>query len=150
MENRLKDALREIVTHGTPPRPEHIELIDVGSEGFLKFFEREIIECFLKQGGSTCRFFEAGYGGGKSHLLSLFNHLASKHQMVTVNIELSRALSLLEWKDITEHILLNLEWRVDGRTVRSLPDILSHLARWSVPGTGSGASSFARRPCCLR
>lgn len=127
MEDRLKDALWEIVTHGTPPRPEHIELIDVGSKVFLEFFEREIIECLVKQGGATCRFFEASYGGGKSHLLGLFNLLASKHQMVTVNIELSRALSLLEWKDIAEHVLLNLEWRVGGQAVRSLPDILSQL-----------------------
>ena len=98
MDDLLKDALRQIVTHGTPPRPEHIEIIDVGNEKFIEFFEREILECFVKVGGSTCRFFEASYGGGKSHLLGLFNHLAAKHQMLTVNIELSRALSLMEWK----------------------------------------------------
>ena len=127
MEDQLKEALKDIVTLVIPPRPEFIRLIDVGSERFLDFFEKEILENFVACGGATCRFFEAGYGGGKSHLLHLINHLAVKRRMLVVSIDLTKALSLLEWKDITEHILCNISLHVDGKILKSLPEVLHHV-----------------------
>jgi len=128
MEDRLKEALKEIVTLGVPPKPELIHLIDVGSNKFLDFFEKEVLESYVTNGGATCRFFEASYGGGKSHLLQLLHYLAIRRQMLVVRIELTKALSLLEWKDITEHVLRNIEWHIEGRVIKSLPDILRQVS----------------------
>jgi len=125
----LIEALKSVVSSGTPPPSEVICSIDVGTEKYVRFFEKEIIEDYITKGGASCRFFEGVYGGGKSHLLQLFNLVAEKHRMLVVEIELSKLLSLRDWKSITSHILCNIQYRRNGTTTKGLPNIMFELAQ---------------------
>ncbi|HQP25138.1 MAG TPA: DUF2791 family P-loop domain-containing protein [Smithellaceae bacterium] len=125
----LREALVSVVSSGTPPPPEVIDRIDVGTEKYLKFFEKEIIENYIAMGGSSCRFFEGVNGGGKSHVLRLLSRRAEKYKMLVVEIELSRLLSLRDWKNITHHVLNNIQFRNNGRTISGFANILFELAR---------------------
>lgn len=125
----LREALKAIVSSGTPPPPEVISRIDVGTEQYLNFFEKEIIQDYIAKGGASCRFFEGVYGGGKSHLLQLFKLVAQKNRMLVVEIELSKLLSLKDWKSVTLQILNNIQFRRDGLKIKGLPNIMFALAQ---------------------
>lgn len=120
----LKNILKTIAGFGiAPPGTAHI--FDAGTGGYLKYFEKEIIDELIAYEGATCRFFEGVYGSGKSHLLQLLKELAFRKGMVVASTDLSQALGLTDWKLITQHILENMEIRIDGEIIRSLPKILS-------------------------
>ena len=126
------DGLEQVATHGVPGL-HAASMFDVGTGSYLDFIECELVGQLVSTGGASCRFFEGPYGSGKTHLLSLFRERALDRGMAVVQTELSSALSLDDWPAITAYILENLEMRVDGTSVRSLPRILE-----GIGGAGGG------------
>ncbi|MEQ8187743.1 MAG: BREX system ATP-binding domain-containing protein [Candidatus Eremiobacterota bacterium] len=127
----LKNALEHIATFGTAPSGTS-HLVDVGTERYLKYFEKEIIDDLVSKGGATCKFFEGAYGSGKTHILEMLRELAFKKNLVVANTNLSQALSLSDWRLITEYIFQNMEALIDGQIVRSLPEILALWGRKNI------------------
>jgi len=127
----LRKAIEHIASFGTAPeRGTH--LVDVGTERYLDYFNKEIIEDLLVKGGSTCKFFYGDYGAGKTHILEMLRELSLEKGMVVANTNLSQALSLSDWKLITEYIFQNMEASVNGQVLRSLPNILSALGKKNI------------------
>ncbi len=121
-------VLEQLAEHGTPP-PGAAALIDVGSESFLDFFADEIIDRLVAVGGSTCRFFEGANGSGKTHLLQLLEERARERGMAVVRLDLSQALSLEDWRQITAFVVQNLQASLEWDVIRGLPDILDRIGR---------------------
>jgi len=130
----IRDALEIVAQYGIPASVA-AGIFDVGTGSFLKYFEQEILDDLVTQGGSTCRFFEGAYGSGKSHFLQLLGDLALERGMAFVKTELSHSLSLEDWRLITLHILQNLKIRIGNEQVRSLPAILEVLGRFEIVNT---------------
>lgn len=112
-------------------------IFDVGTEGFLAFFDRELLSDLVAHGGSTCRFIEGGYGAGKTHLLHLLRGLALERGMTVIQTDLNQDLGLDDWYPITKTILQHIEARIDGVDVRGLPHILEALRRSGRSATAS-------------
>jgi len=125
--NSIIEALECVAQIGVPSIGA-ASILDVGSHDFLKYFEKEILDNFIAQGGSTCRFFEGAYGSGKTHLLQLFQDIAIKRHMLVVEVELSHSMNFIYWESITRYIMEKIQCRFDGKVVRSLPKILDALA----------------------
>ncbi len=106
------------------PGPGQAQIIDIGSSDYLQYFIEEVVDNYIVQGGSTCKFFIGDYGTGKTHLIDLLHSLALENNMAVCRTELSRSLELEDWKLITRYILQNIEMKLEGQTVRSFPDIL--------------------------
>lgn len=109
------------------PEPGAASIIDVGSEQFVDYIENEILDDFVSNGGSTCRFFEGSYGSGKTHILQLIEDRALEKGFVVCHIDLKHDLSFGEWDQITKHILENCYIKYNNRIIRRLPEILEAL-----------------------
>lgn len=120
----IRTALEQVAQYGVPGDPAAARVLDVGSDGYLRYFQEEVLEDLLAKGGATCRFIEGAYGSGKTHLLQLLRELALSRGMAVAWTDLSQALSLEDWRLITLHVLQKVEARIDGETVRTLPRIL--------------------------
>ncbi len=131
-------GLKKVAQYGVPEIAAAMEY-DVGSEDFMKYFEEEILESMVFQGGAVVRFFEGAFGSGKTHLLELIKELALNNNMAIALTELSHDLNLDDWRHITRYVLENLEARIDGEKVRSLPDIVQALKR-----SGQGNSKWLK------
>lgn len=136
-------ALESMASHGTAPRGmSHV--FDVGTGPYLEYFEREVLDDLLAQGGATCKVISGNYGSGKTHLLDLLHERASRRGLAVVRTDLSQALSLEDWRILTRHILENVEAVVDGARVQSLPGILDALQ--DAGSLGSLARSHLPHP----
>lgn len=123
---QIIDALISTVQYGTPTDGA-ATLIDVGTNEFLSYVENEIIDDFISQGGSTCRFFEGNYGSGKTHLLHLLRDLGLRKKMAVVEVELSEALKLQDWDSIVRTILNNIQWGEYNRVSKTFPGVLKAI-----------------------
>jgi len=139
------DALEELAQNGVAG-PGTAALFDVGTTEFLKYFEREVFDELVANGGSTCKIFEGAYGSGKSHLLQLLQESALQRGMAVVRTDLSQALNLEDWHLITKHVLQNIEWRSNFGTVRSLPRVLDAVRREPWAKTEAVKSSAMAHP----
>ncbi|MEA2511521.1 MAG: hypothetical protein QOJ59_1008, partial [Thermomicrobiales bacterium] len=130
------DALEVVAQHGilgnSDPR-----IFDVGTDGFLSFFDQEVLSDLVPHGGSTCRFFEGSYGAGKTHLLHMLRGLALERGMAVIQADLNHDLGLKDWHLITKTILQRVEVRIGGIDVRGLPLILDELRRSGRAATAS-------------
>jgi hypothetical protein len=120
-------ALETVVETGVPTSLA-ARLLDVGSERYLSFFKKEIIDGILRPGGATCCFYEGAYGSGKTHLLHLLRHLAQQNDLLVAEVELSQNADFSSWHTVTNLILENLEFQTVNGAIKSVPRILDFLA----------------------
>jgi len=126
--DNIIDALEQLAQYGVPGRGA-ARLLDVGNARFLRYFDLEVLDELVCRGGATCKVFEGAYGSGKTHLLQLLHDLALAKGMAVVRTDLSQALSLEDWRLITQHILQHIEVQTASGPVTSLPKILETLGR---------------------
>jgi len=117
-------SLGKIAQNGTDD-VEIADLIDVGNQDYINYLENEVIENLIAKGGATCKFIEGAYGAGKTHLLNLIYKKALLKGMLVAFTTLDSAISLTDWKLVVEYILENVEYRYEGITYKSLPEILA-------------------------
>lgn len=122
------DALESMAQFGVLPA-NAVDLFDIGTREYLSFFEQEVIDSLISQGGATCRFFEGAYGSGKTHLLQILGNKGLKKGMVVTSTDLSQAMGLNDWRLITLYILQNMQAEIDGEVVRSLPEIVERYGQ---------------------
>ncbi len=132
----VREALEQVAQYGLLGQASP-GILDVGTGDFLAYFEREVLDDLVARGGATCRFVEGSYGAGKTHLLRLLADLAATRGMAVVQTELSRDLGLEDWSLITKYVLGQVETRIGGEPVRSLPAILSALGRTGLAGVAA-------------
>lgn len=124
--NVVYEMLFSLAEYGTP-KPGTSKIIDVGTSSFINYVESEILDKFISNGGSTCKFFEGSYGSGKTHLLQLIEDTALSKGFVVCRIDLSHCLSFERWDHITKYILENCCIKQDSRIISKLPDILAEV-----------------------
>jgi len=124
----LYDVLENVAQWGLPPSG-HASHLDVGSSKYLDFFEKEILNKLLRQGGATVRIFEGVYGSGKTHLLDLLSEKGYRNNMVVAKTDLSQAIDMHDWRLVTRHILEHATILHEGQVITSIPDILEALGR---------------------
>ena len=134
--DEILDALEQLAQFGVPSAGA-AALFDVGTTRFLEYFEEEVFDALISNGGSTCKIFEGAYGSGKTHLLQLLEDSALERGMAVVRTDLSQALNLEDWNLITRHVLQNIEWKSPRGIVRSLPRILDTVRRESWANIGA-------------
>lgn len=122
----VRQLLANLADRGTPGL-EIANLIDVGTGKFVSYLDAEILGDLLEHGGATCRFFEGPYGSGKTHLLTLIQRRAADRGMAVVRVNITTALPLEDWQQITRYILEHIELTIGDRTASSLPGILELL-----------------------
>ena len=122
----LRNALEVIAENGIPA-PGMAWLTDVGSDDFLAFTEEELFRDLVESGRSTCRFFDAPYGSGKTHLLDLIHTAAKMRGLAVVRTGLSSALALENWRAVTQHVLQEIELESEGQIAHGLTEILALL-----------------------
>jgi hypothetical protein len=132
------------------PKPGSARVIDVGSDEFLSFFEREILDDFISNGGATCRFFEGVYGSGKTHLLQLIEDCAVDKGYIVCHIELSKDLDFSKPHIITKHILENCYAVIRGQTVRRFPDLIEIAGAEGLINENKLTSSRLLHPCAQK
>lgn len=120
--------LSPIASNGIPKR-ESAKIIDVGSHQFIDFFNSEILNNFVLDGGSTCRFFEGISGSGKSHLLRLIEDYSLDNGFVVCHTPLYKEQSFDRWDGITRHILENMCIRDNGREIIGFSKILEYVGQ---------------------
>lgn len=139
-ESRTRDevveALEQLAQFGVPSQGA-ARLFDVGSDEFIRYFEREVFDELIANGGSTCKIFEGSYGSGKTHLLQLLEDSALDRGMAVVRTDLSQALNLEDWHLITQHVLQNIELKTPRGIVRSLPRVLDALGKSGTADIGA-------------
>jgi len=123
---QLRTSLETMAQYGLP-QGESALWFDVGTRPYLDYFEHEVIDSYISQGGATCRFFEGAYGAGKTHLLQLLKQLALRKGMIVASTDLSQALKLEDWRAITEYMFQNMEAVVGGQSVRGLAAIVDAM-----------------------
>lgn len=124
----IKNTLENIASFGTTPKG-MAQYIDIGTGKYLKYLEKEVIDEYICKGGSTCKFFEGAYGSGKTHILQMLQELAFNKNMAVIYTNLTQELNLSDWKNITIHILQNIEVKIGGEIVKSLPRILMTIGK---------------------
>jgi len=128
-QDRIISALESVAEHGHPT-PGSTRLLDVGNTAYLEYFEREVLEQLVSQGGATCRFVEGAYGSGKTHLLTAITEMSLEKGYAVAQTDLTQAaLSLQDWDRITAHVFQEIRAVVDGVEVKSLPKILARLGQ---------------------
>ena len=125
--DQILDVLESIAQYGVPAS-RLAWVTDVGTEDYLEFFRSEVMDDLVAGGAATCRFLEAVYGAGKTHVLDLLQNLALDCGMAVVRTDLSEALGFDDWKTLTRHILENLTARINDEEVQSLPTIVEALS----------------------
>ncbi len=141
----LRKALEQIATFGTSPS-DASHLVDVGTDAFLSYYDKEIIKDMISKGGATCKFIEGAYGSGKTHILQILREISFKNKMAVAFTDLSQALSLSNWKLITEYILMNIEIEINGKIIKSLPEILVLLGK-NLPSKNIEVLKKDNLPC---
>jgi hypothetical protein len=122
------EVFEQLAQYGVPA-PGGARFLDIGTADFISFFETDVVDGLLRHGGATCKIFEGAYGSGKTHLLQLVHDLALDKGLAVVRTDLSDALGLEDWRLITQHVVQNIEVRVNGAVIRSLPRVLEALGR---------------------
>ncbi len=122
----VRDAIEQVAQYGTLGSS-NAGLFDVGTNRFISFFDSEVLDDLILSGGSTCRFFEGGYGAGKTHLLHLLEELAIARGMAIARTELSHDLPLEDWYTTTKYLLQQITIISHGQEVRGLPSIIANL-----------------------
>ena len=123
IDNDVYEALERLAESGLPPLGA-ASLFDVGSGGYLEYFQRELLQDYIAVGGATCRIFEGTYGAGKTHLLQLIEKRALQAGMLVAKTELSHSLQLDDWRLITRYVLEHCVAEIEGARIQSLPLIL--------------------------
>lgn len=125
----LLQVFSSVASTGVPPAGA-ARLLDVGTSDYVSFFEEHVLDELVSGGAATCRFFQAPYGAGKTHLLQLLEEAALDRGYATATIELTKAVDFQHLRDLVQHVLAHLRVRrEDGTVVESLPRILQTLGQ---------------------
>lgn len=104
-----------------------VQIIDVGTAPFLKYFKTELFSDYIEKGGATCRFFEGSAGSGKTHIIRLIENIAAEEGYIVCYIELTANLQFSDWDQITKTILENMYIVRNGQQIKRFPEILAAI-----------------------
>ena len=118
----LCDILKPVATYGIPG--DSAEIIDVGNDKFVNFFENEIIKSLVSKGGSSISFFEGNIGSGKSHVSKLIENKSLRHDFAYVWVDLKSMTQIAIYDNVVREIIQQISIKDNGKIIKSFPSIL--------------------------
>jgi hypothetical protein len=133
---------RSIIEHlrrGSVP-VEQVPCFTVGRERWLSIIEDDLAH-YIGAGGAKVRFLNGDYGDGKTHFLSLIQHLAERAGFAVSFVVLTREVPMHKFELVYREIVSRLATASGTRGIRSL------IAGWLdtlQPQLGEGQDEAAR------
>ncbi|MGD9732797.1 MAG: BREX system ATP-binding domain-containing protein [Desulfamplus sp.] len=98
---------------------EFVPLFTVGRTNWLTFIEDDL-ENYIAEGGSKVRFISGDYGDGKTHFMSVIQHIALERRFAISFIVLTREVPIHKFEIIYQNIVKGLKGSFEGIGIRKL------------------------------
>lgn len=110
-------AIIEGLRKGIVPT-EYVSFFTVGRQNWLKFVEEDL-DFFIANGGGKVRFINGDYGDGKTHFMSVIQHLALEKKFATSFVVLTRDVPIHKFEVVYQEIVSQLRGNFDGVGIRA-------------------------------
>ena len=115
-------AIVESLRRGTVPI-DHVPYFTVGRERWLSIIEDDLAN-YIAAGGAKVRFLSGDYGDGKTHFLSVIQHLVQQEKFAVSFVVLTREVPMHKFELVYQEIVSRLVTRPGTAGLRVL------LAHW--------------------
>ena len=115
-------AIVESLRRGTVPI-DHVPYFTVGRERWLSIIEDDLAN-YIAAGGAKVRFLSGDYGDGKTHFLSVIQHLVQQEKFAVSFVVLTREVPMHKFELVYQEIVSRLVTRPGTTGLRVL------LAHW--------------------
>ncbi|MBF0301411.1 MAG: DUF2791 family P-loop domain-containing protein [Desulfamplus sp.] len=96
---------------------EFVPLFTVGRTNWLTFIEDDL-ENYIAEGGSKVRFISGDYGDGKTHFMSVIQHIALAREFAISFVVLTREVPIHKFETVYQNIVKGLKGRFEGTGIR--------------------------------
>ena len=100
---------------------EFVPLFTVGRTNWLTFIEDDL-ESYIAEGGSKVRFISGDYGDGKTHFMSVIQHMALARGFGISFVVLTREVPIHKFETVYQSIVKEIKGRFEGVGIRKLLD----------------------------
>jgi hypothetical protein len=115
-------SIIESLRRGSVP-VEHVPYFTVGRDRWLRIIEDDLAN-YIAAGGAKVRFLSGDYGDGKTHFLSVIQHLAQRQGFAVAFVVLTREIPMHKFELVYQEIVSRLSTAPGQIGLRSL------LAQW--------------------
>jgi hypothetical protein len=113
-------AIIESLRRGTVP-VDHVPHFTVGRERWLSIIEDDLSN-YIAAGGAKVRFLNGDYGDGKTHFLSVIQHLATRQDFAVSFVVLTREVPMHKFELVYREIVSRLTAPQGTQGIRALLD----------------------------
>ena len=99
-------AIIESLRRGSVP-VEHVPYFTVGRERWLQIIEDDLAH-YIAEGGAKVRFLSGDYGDGKTHFLSVIQHLVQREQFAVSFVVLTREVPMHKFELVYQEAVAQL------------------------------------------
>ncbi len=131
-------AIIESLRRGSVPM-EHVPYFTVGRDRWLRIIEDDLAH-YIAVGGAKVRFLSGDYGDGKTHFLSVIQHLVQRQTFAVSFVVLSREVPMHKFEVVYQEIVARLTTAPQRVGIRAL---LTHWLETLQPDF-SGLDADAR------
>jgi hypothetical protein len=122
----------ESLRRGTVP-VDHVPYFTVGRERWLSIIEDDLAN-YIAAGGAKVRFLSGDYGDGKTHFLSVIQHLVQQEKFAVSFVVLTREVPMHKFELVYQEIVSRL---VTGPGMIGLRALLTHWVGTLQPQLGA-------------
>lgn len=115
-------AIIESLRRGSVP-VEYVPYFTVGRERWLRIIEDDLAQ-YIAAGGAKVRFLSGDYGDGKTHFLSVIQHLVQRDTFAVSFVVLTREVPMHKFELVYQELVARLSTAPDRVGIRAL------LAHW--------------------
>ena len=115
-------AIIESLRRGSVP-VEQVPYFTVGRERWLSLIEDDLNQ-YIAAGGAKVRFLNGDYGDGKTHFLSVIQHLAKQHGFAVSFVVLTRDVPMHKFELIYRELVSGLSTRREGRETSGIRGLI--------------------------
>ncbi|CAK8710489.1 ATPase [Candidatus Electrothrix gigas] len=111
-------SIIEELRKGSVPA-EYVPFFTVGRDNWLTFIEDDLAN-YIAEGGAKVRFLSGDYGDGKTHFMSVIQHLALQEGFGVSFVILTRETPIHKFEAVYQAITQQLHGRFEGVGIRNL------------------------------
>ena len=134
-------AIIEDLRKGSVPI-EYVPFFTVGRQNWLKFIEEDL-DNYIAEGGAKVRFVNGDYGDGKTHFMSIVQHLSLQKEFAVSFVVLTREVPAHKFEVVYQAIVRQLCGTFEGVGIRGLVDAWAEGLKPDL--TTKGGPSFEER-----
>ncbi|MCI5138892.1 MAG: ATPase [Candidatus Electrothrix sp. AR1] len=111
-------SIIEELRKGSVPA-DYVPFFTVGRDNWLTFIEDDLAN-YIAEGGAKVRFLSGDYGDGKTHFMSVVQHLALQESFGVSFVVLTRETPIHKFEAVYQAITQQLRGRFEGIGIRNL------------------------------